>query len=393
MYSSHHIARVLPFQGHLDASIKATPRKPDSTPQKSDRDLFVVQNSDSWYKAKTDKIIGGVKMASRQEIITQYITKEQKGLEIAPWHSPLVPRKEGYNSFSLDIYNTEQLKKVAREDEALTQQHVENIEHVDFIGSAIDLDKLVERSNQLHSFDYVISSHNFEHLPNPIKFLKGCERVLRPGGIISMAIPDRRTCFDYFRPHSTTAGFIEAFLDERERPTLAQMFEMSALTARFHIDGAIEASGAISLDPAKIKPMHTLEGSYATWLDRHKRKDQSYVDTHCWAFTPASFELILRDIRYLGLIDLDIVEVSKVNGNEFYAHLIVPNESHTISREQFYETREVLLHRIQDEAAENSKLVYSLRCALKPYVPYVERRIFGPMRMLRKRLTGQLRLS
>jgi len=33
-----------------------------------------------------------------------------------------------------------------------------------------------------------------------------------------MAMPDQRACFDYFRPHTTTAEWIEAYLGEQKKP-------------------------------------------------------------------------------------------------------------------------------------------------------------------------------
>ena len=78
----------------------------------------------------------------------------------------------------------------------------------------------------------MISSHNFEHSPNPIRFLQGCGKVLKPGGVLSMALPDKRACFDYFRPHTTLGQWLEAFFAERERPTPAQVFDQDSLHSR-----------------------------------------------------------------------------------------------------------------------------------------------------------------
>lgn len=40
------------------------------------------------------------------------------------------------------------------------------------------------------SFDVVVLSHILEHLPNPVEALKEAARILRPGGIVAIAVPN-----------------------------------------------------------------------------------------------------------------------------------------------------------------------------------------------------------
>lgn len=42
-----------------------------------------------------------------------------------------------------------------------------------------------------HSYDYILSSHVIEHVPNPIKAFFEWDRVLKPGGIVFMIFPKR----------------------------------------------------------------------------------------------------------------------------------------------------------------------------------------------------------
>lgn len=62
-----------------------------------------------------------------------------------------------------------------------------------------------------NSLDYVASSHVLEHVANPIAALAEWYRVLRPGGIIYLVVPDRRYTFDHRRPPTTIAHLIEDF--------------------------------------------------------------------------------------------------------------------------------------------------------------------------------------
>ncbi|MCB2155668.1 class I SAM-dependent methyltransferase [bacterium] len=50
------------------------------------------------------------------------------------------------------------------------------------------------------SQDFVLACHFLEHCENPLKALENMVRVLRPGGILFLAIPDKRFTFDIDRP-------------------------------------------------------------------------------------------------------------------------------------------------------------------------------------------------
>jgi SAM-dependent methyltransferase len=50
------------------------------------------------------------------------------------------------------------------------------------------------------SLDFVIANHFLEHCEDPLGTLRNLLRVLRPKGILYMAIPEKRSTFDYGRP-------------------------------------------------------------------------------------------------------------------------------------------------------------------------------------------------
>jgi SAM-dependent methyltransferase len=49
------------------------------------------------------------------------------------------------------------------------------------------------------SLDFVVANHVLEHLVNPLSFLVQCHRLLKPGGIAYIALPDKRLTFDRYR--------------------------------------------------------------------------------------------------------------------------------------------------------------------------------------------------
>jgi SAM-dependent methyltransferase len=293
----------------------------------------------------------------RRERILQFITKEQVGIEVGPWFAPMAPKKEGFKCWVLDLFDAETLRRKAQSDPAVPREGIPKVEEVDLIGSAAAIAELVAERGALGTFDYVISSHNLEHLPDPIRFLRGCEKVLKPGGILSMAIPDRRLCFDYFRPHTTLSAWLQAYFESRGHPTSAQVFEQNSLHSRMNRDGKSLMSWFLFDDPHGVAPLRKLQESFDSWRASVATPDSEYRDVHCWVFTPASFELLILDLEFLMLVDFEIVDVSQPIGNEFVVHLRKKSGGieGVVDRERFYERRKSLLHRVNDEAAFNSQ--------------------------------------
>jgi SAM-dependent methyltransferase len=292
----------------------------------------------------------------RREHLLRDITPEQKGIEIGPYHSPLAPKRDGFQCLSLDIADAPTLRRNASADPNIPRNAIQKIEEVDLVGSSSAIARLVAGQHALGTFDYVLSSHNLEHMPDPIRFLRGCEEVLKPGGVVVMAIPDKRTCFDYFRPHSSTTDLLQAYFEERERPTPAQVFATSATDARYMRAGGESITFELDDDPSNVTPLEKLEEAFAAWKGFLAHPDREYRDAHCWVFTPASLELILRDLEFLGLIRPATIEVSSTIGHEFYTYLRSgpPPGPGTRDRRAFYERRRQILHRVIDETGENS---------------------------------------
>lgn len=68
---------------------------------------------------------------------------------------------------------------------------------VDILG---DIDKRDLRKLPAESLDFVIANHVIEHVACPIAMLEDMLYILRPGGRIAIAAPDKRYTFDRDRP-------------------------------------------------------------------------------------------------------------------------------------------------------------------------------------------------
>lgn len=75
---------------------------------------------------------------------------------------------------------------------------------VSVIGSAEDLSGFEDSS-----LDFVIANHLLEHLEYPLRGLLEFQRVLKPGGLLYLSLPDKRVTFDRDRELTTTDHLIE----------------------------------------------------------------------------------------------------------------------------------------------------------------------------------------
>lgn len=64
-----------------------------------------------------------------------------------------------------------------------------------YIADAIDLAVLSD-----HSYDFILSCHSLEHIANPIRALKEWLRVLKPNGVLGLAVPNRDGFLGLVRP-------------------------------------------------------------------------------------------------------------------------------------------------------------------------------------------------
>lgn len=80
--------------------------------------------------------------------------------------------------------------------------------------------------NILNKYDCIISSHQIEHLANPIKSLILWKDVLNDGGYILSFIPDKRFIFDSNRPTTTFEHLLEDFNNDIGEDDLTHIDEI-----------------------------------------------------------------------------------------------------------------------------------------------------------------------
>lgn len=245
-------------------------------------------------------------MDRRQTLISHVDLLSERGLELGPLDKPLVSRSESSLIYYCDYASREALRESSKHDPNV---NIDNIPEIDFVVGAIGPDSFGGMK-----FDYVIASHVIEHVPDVITWLNVLLASLNPGGRIVLAIPDRRYTFDYLRPVSTTGQLLEAMMEQRKRPSAAQIY-----------DGFSKAVDVNSYDlwqsgpyPRSMNPLFTKDT--ALNLARDVFENGTYRDCHCWVFEHAVFLSIVAELRDLGYLDVHIAHHTPpaYGSNEFH---------------------------------------------------------------------------
>lgn len=221
----------------------------------------------------------------------------------------------------VDIFDTGRLHLNALEDPNVPKNRISEIEPVDIVSDACQLGEAIAARGLAGKIDYIVSSHNFEHLPDPIRFLQGCTVALREGGTITMAIPDYRACFDHFRMPTRLADWLGAYHRHRTQPSAETLFDHMANNGYYVSDGKRHTGWALHADdPINFRQDLRLRQAYDEYRSRLNDAG-AYEDAHCTTVFGELFELMLRDLAFLRLVDLEVEEVTETRGHEFFAHL------------------------------------------------------------------------
>jgi SAM-dependent methyltransferase len=249
-----------------------------------------------------------------------------RGLEIGPSHAPLIAKDAG---------------PVRYVDYALTDELRRNL-----ISATVAPDQIVEvdvawgqarlREALGGTVDYVVASHVIEHAPDLAGWLAEIREVLAPGGLLGLAVPDRRFTFDLLRPESTAGEMVEAHLLGYRRPSIRQVFDSYARTRPVDIAQAWAEDLTRTLKPVPAKFASAFE------LVRDLQAGR-YVDSHCWVFTPKSFLEMLEAMLALGWLGFRIEDFHPTEPGdlEFHVRLTAEDDRGAIER-SLVEARDVL---------------------------------------------------
>lgn len=227
----------------------------------------------------------------RRELLLSMFDPTGFGLEVGPSYNPLLPKSLGYRVETVDHVDAATLREKYTNGGGVDTALIEEVDYVSDGGSLADLIGEKER------YDFIVASHVIEHVTDIIRFLRDCEALLKPDGVLVLAVPDKRFCFDVLRPVSTVGQALQAFHEQRVRHPAGTVFDHISMVCT-------KAGHEVWLEPTfdDLALRGTADEVLATYED--VRKSSDYVDVHGWQFTPSHFRYFIKMLRNIGYIRL-----------------------------------------------------------------------------------------
>ena len=159
---------------------------------------------------------------------------------------------------------------------------------VSVIGNAQDLSELSD-----DSVDFVVANHLFEHLDNPILGMTEMVRVLRPSGVLYLALPEPRVTFDSKRDLTTVQHVLDEYRDGPDRTREAHFTEWVE-----RVEAHLEGNKGQDV-PARVRFLAEVDYS---------------IHFHVWR--PDTFIDFLAATRAETGIELELVDFAPCHGGE-----------------------------------------------------------------------------
>ncbi|MCW2757392.1 MAG: SAM-dependent methyltransferase [Nocardioidaceae bacterium] len=234
------------------------------------------------------------------------------GLEIGPLSRVVVAVEEGDVQY-LDVRDRQGLIDWYAGDPGVFPERIPEIDFPLIVDGTAR--SLAEAAAPGAPFDWAIASHVVEHVPDLIGWLEEIAELVRDGGSLVLAVPDKRYCFDLHRPPTTVGAMIQAHDDRDDRPSVRAVYDY--------------VHDAVSADPARLwkrhRPgfedrLHSADHAL-TMVDQVRLGE--YVDCHVWVFTSDLFLQQLHELRRNGLSAwyVDVMDPPHPGTDEFQVRL------------------------------------------------------------------------
>lgn len=228
-------------------------------------------------------------MNRKDKLVSGLDLRNQVGVEIGALDNPIVRRVDGEIIY-VDYMTTEALREKYANDPNVNAANIVSVDaicHQTTMANAIGVDNKV---------DYIIASHVIEHVPDLISWLEELRVVLKPGGEIRLAIPDKRFTFDYLRSETRLSDVVNAYLLQAKAPLPHSIIDCCYNMAK--VDAVKAWTG--QLDATRLEKYHQPDGALNVARDA---LNGAYHDVHCWVFTPHSLSVLLEQVATLGLLN------------------------------------------------------------------------------------------
>ena len=219
-------------------------------------------------------------MNRREKLLCNIDVARCLGVEIGALCRPLITHQDGH-VFYVDHADTATLRQKYRTDPDVD---VDALVDVDAVWGERPLAEVLEQR-----VDYIVASHVVEHVPDLISWLGELASILRPGGEIRLAVPDRRFTFDYLRRETQLSDVVYAHMMRARMPLPHIVLDYVMNVVK--VDGSAAWDG--SLRAETLERHHSLAHAIACAA---QARDGVYHDVHCWVFTPSTFADLMIDL-------------------------------------------------------------------------------------------------
>jgi hypothetical protein len=233
-----------------------------------------------WIHQGLDRPILASTVDSRKSFLSLIDTNVSRLLEIGPFFNPAFKCNDGSIKYA-DLLSTEQLIERAQAIGGAT----DSVPNIDYIYKDGGINTSGAR------FDAVFSSHVVEHQPSLVGHILNVLDLLENDGKYFFIVPDHRFCFDCYMTPSSLADVLAAHFERRVKPTLKSVFEHRLFT--------IDFTQLPHSNPFEKLVDHAVPGMQAAL---HEFNANSYVDVHCWYFTPKTLKISLDNCIAFGVL-------------------------------------------------------------------------------------------
>jgi SAM-dependent methyltransferase len=279
------------------------------------------------------------RLETRREFVFRSSDPGCRILEIGPAHNAILPKRDGFDTKVVDYLDRPGLVEKYRDFAQYSPEDIEDVDYVLPAGASMS-DVIDER------FQLVLASHVLEHTTSLIDFLNDCARLLAPGGVVSLVVPDHRYCFDRFRERSSIARVIDMALAPQSVHTVGTLTDFSL--------NAVRHRGTTSWAPGHRGTYTLVHDMDAVTANAARAAGPDYIDVHNWVFSPNHLRLLLFDLHALGYLPLREVTFQDTIGHEFFLTLSPDGPGPGLSREE-------LLVLADEDAAARDRPVFEQR--------------------------------
>lgn len=222
-----------------------------------------------------------------------------RGLEIGPLHRTIV-RRDAADVRYVDVQDQAGLRAHYHGDAAVDPALIPEIDYV-LLSEDGTARTLTEAAADGAPFAWVMASHVIEHVPDLIGWLGELAEITEDDGVLVLAVPDRRYCFDVLRPPTTVGQMLAAHRDGDTRPSIRAVYDYF---------GSVVDNTARDLWAGRVpdysRRLHTLDQA----TERVAATEAGeYVDCHVWLFSPQSLVEQLHELRITGRSEWMVEEV------------------------------------------------------------------------------------